>query len=157
MDRYMESICTKTNKAVGFLWNKDCFEPIVLPTPPEELTQDTNKLTSNANKSTPNDMETTGTKVCKECGRELPLSVFRPNHKSKDGHLNTCKYCMSKKMKKQEDELLEGIVGPEKVSEGLENASERATFTISASCDQDLVDELRARGWEVTCTRTISL
>lgn len=33
------------------------------------------------------------TKVCRKCGRELPLSEFPRSAKSKDGHINTCKTC----------------------------------------------------------------
>lgn len=33
------------------------------------------------------------TKVCRKCGRELPLSEFPRNALSKDGHINTCKTC----------------------------------------------------------------
>lgn len=33
------------------------------------------------------------TKVCKKCGKELPLSEFGLNPMSKDGHINSCKRC----------------------------------------------------------------
>ena len=33
------------------------------------------------------------TKVCRKCGRELPLSEFPKNRRSKDGHHNICKTC----------------------------------------------------------------
>lgn len=33
------------------------------------------------------------TKICKECGRELPLSQFNKNKGMKDGHVNICKDC----------------------------------------------------------------
>lgn len=39
------------------------------------------------------------TKICKECGREKDLERdFQRNAKAKDGHLNTCKGCMIKKL-----------------------------------------------------------
>ena len=33
-------------------------------------------------------------KVCKRCGRELPLSEFTPCSLMPDGYLNKCKYCV---------------------------------------------------------------
>lgn len=39
------------------------------------------------------------TKVCKKCGRELPLSEFHKNKGHKDGHLNVCKECHKQYMK----------------------------------------------------------
>lgn len=36
-------------------------------------------------------------KVCKCCGKELPIEQFQPNPKCKDGHLDTCKVCMNAK------------------------------------------------------------
>ena len=31
------------------------------------------------------------TKICKKCGKELPITEFGNNPMSKDGHINTCK------------------------------------------------------------------
>lgn len=60
------------------------------------------------------------TKVCKHCGRELPLENFYVNKKLKGGHDNTCKECKNtyakewqkknrerKKAKKIEEERIE--------------------------------------------------
>ena len=33
------------------------------------------------------------TKICKECGRELPIDSFNKNKGMKDGHVNICKDC----------------------------------------------------------------
>jgi hypothetical protein len=33
------------------------------------------------------------TKICKKCGKELPLSEFGLNYLSKNGHISTCKRC----------------------------------------------------------------
>lgn len=86
VDRYMESICSLTGKNVGFLWNKECYQPLELPTMEKK----------ESNTKTTESMETkVATKVCKKCGRELPLSEFGGNFRSKDGHLNTCRECMS--------------------------------------------------------------
>lgn len=39
------------------------------------------------------------TKICKKCGRELPLSEFSKHKITKDGYRNICKECCSKYMK----------------------------------------------------------
>lgn len=45
---------------------------------------------------------TTGTKICRECGRELPIGDFYVNDMSKDGHRNICKHCyIERKMQKR--------------------------------------------------------
>lgn len=36
------------------------------------------------------------TKVCKGCGRKLPLSMFNKNKTMKDGYINKCKECIKK-------------------------------------------------------------
>lgn len=41
-------------------------------------------------------METTGTKHCNRCGRDLPLDEFHKNNRSKDGLQWMCKSCMNK-------------------------------------------------------------
>lgn len=38
---------------------------------------------------------TVETKVCKFCGRELPIEQFSPSSRHKDGHLPVCKECRS--------------------------------------------------------------
>lgn len=39
------------------------------------------------------------TKVCKKCGRELPLSEFYKTKNCKDGHRNECKECLKQQHK----------------------------------------------------------
>ena len=39
--------------------------------------------------------ESTETKVCKKCGRELPITEFALNKTSKDGHVGQCKDCIN--------------------------------------------------------------
>lgn len=46
-------------------------------------------------------------KVCKVCGRELPLSHFRKNHLSQDGYVSTCTQCVTRKRKEGEDKTLD--------------------------------------------------
>ena len=39
--------------------------------------------------------ELTETKVCKKCGRELPITKFTLNKTSKDGHVGQCRDCVN--------------------------------------------------------------
>ena len=61
--------------------------------------------------------EETKMKVCKVCGRTLPLDEFPKNPHAKDGHLNTCKVCWSA-MKKAEHARRKGAA-PVEVPDGI--------------------------------------
>lgn len=39
--------------------------------------------------------ELTETKVCKKCGRELPITKFTLSKTSKDGHVGQCRDCVN--------------------------------------------------------------
>lgn len=39
--------------------------------------------------------ELTETKVCKKCGRELPITEFTLSKTSKDGHVGQCRDCVN--------------------------------------------------------------
>lgn len=39
------------------------------------------------------------TKICKKCGRELPLASFAKHHISKDGHMAYCNSCREESRK----------------------------------------------------------
>ena len=128
-----ENICDKTGKVVPFLAQKECFET-------KEI-----------------EMEEKRTKVCKVCGKELPIEMFRKNNKSKDGYTDTCIECINvniragfnkkkdaqKKPKSEEPIRLEDTI---KMVDAIDNIP-----------DQALVNELRQRGYDVTCTKTIAL
>lgn len=77
---FCEDICILTGKIVPYLAQRECFVAKV-EQDTNLLNQDTNKMAENANIKT---------KVCKVCGKELPIDQFRPNPKCKDGHLDTC-------------------------------------------------------------------
>lgn len=161
MNRYLESICSKTGKNVGYLWNKECFEPIPQPSTPdvEQSTPNDEQLTQNAN----NMAENANTKVCKVCGKELPIDQFRPNPKCKDGHLDTCYECLNNRVKdtkkRNENKVLENICDKETVEtadKGFPPTQDKYD-RLSEYTAQELVDHLRFQGWTVTCTRTIEL
>lgn len=138
---FCEDICILTGKIVPYLAQRECFVAKV-EQDTNLLNQDTNKMAENANIKT---------KVCKVCGKELPIDQFRPNPKCKDGHLDTCYECLNNKIKetnkKKENELVEKIFGKEA----------DVTKELHLYADEELVQELRERGWEVKCTKTISL
>lgn len=118
------------------------------------------------------------TKVCSRCGREMPLESFPKSSKAKDGHLSVCKDCNFKarsearptkktvhveevavfpatptpeQPKKPEDAIVEKIL-KQRAAEAEEELQQNV---LRAAPDKTLVEELRSRGWEVTCKRTI--
>jgi hypothetical protein len=132
--RRLEPICTKTGKATGFLQEKSCFEPMF----------EQPKKQSEMNEEKKPQM-----KVCKECGRELPVEMFGKHPKAKDGYQPLCKECRSRKMKaaaKKPEIPAEAVEKLQEleatVAKALEPSPEIRKFT-----DADLFRELSRRGW----------
>lgn len=140
---FCEDICILTGKVVPYLAQKECFVAKV-EQDTKKLTQDNNKMAENAN-----------TKVCKVCGKELPIDQFRPNHKSPDGHLNTCKECMGQIQKKAyQNSLKKGeSCNIDKAFPETQDKFDR----LQEYTPQELVDHLRFQGWDVTCRRVVEL
>lgn len=46
------------------------------------------------------------TKICKDCGRELPLEMFSKNKGMKDGHINSCKDCVREKERLRKNQII---------------------------------------------------
>lgn len=97
------------------------------------------------------------TKTCTKCGRELPISEFYAKAGAKDGLQTICKECHIAKTKEsiarrkaqaEKAKPKDTIKEPTEAVAGITNG-------LKAVTDQTLVDELRSRGWEVTCTRTV--
>lgn len=137
---FNENVCILTGKVVPHLAHKECF------TPRDNTTNQIN-----------NTMEKT-TKVCKECGRELPIEQFRANPRCKDGHLDTCNDCMKGKITKgiqgKKNRSLDGLsLELEEIDHDIKPSSPK----LSSFEDYELVEELRLRGWDVKCSRTIEL
>ena len=98
--------------------------------------------------------KTMETKVCKRCGREFPLESFPACKRAKDGHLSVCKECNSKARSESRPE--KRTVHVEEVALFPASTEPAAHPEImSAIADKTMVEELRKRGWEVTCKRTI--
>ena len=128
-----ENICDKTGKVVPFLAQKECFET-------KEI-----------------EMEEKRTKVCKVCGKELPIEMFRKNIKSKDGYTDTCIECINVNIRAGFNKK-KGVQEKPKSEEPIRlEDTIKMVDDIHNIPDQALVNELRQRGYDVTCTKTIAL
>ena len=129
-----ENMCDKTGKVVPFLAQKECFET-------KEI-----------------EMEEKRTKVCKVCGKELPIEMFRKNTKSKDGYTDTCIDCINVNIRAAFNKKKDAKQEKPKAEEPMRlEDTIKIVDAIKNTPDQALVNELRERGWEVKCTKTISL
>ena len=111
-------LCQKTGKVVGYLHMKECFTP--KPDTKMENTQEQPK-----------------TKVCKRCGRELPIHEFGRHARTKDGLQTYCRQCTSDAMKKARIK---------KVAKPL-NPSESGSSDLCFIRTEDLLSELKRRGF----------
>lgn len=102
--------------------------------------------------------EKPATKVCKCCGRELPVSEFGKHARTKDGLQPTCRECKAKAMKGRKLRRLGKVVQVVEVQSPATIRLEPEQIpakTIADYTPQELVAELRRRGYEVKATRTI--
>lgn len=84
---------------------------------------------------------TTNTKVCKKCGRELPVYEFYKAGHNKDGLKTHCKACVLEALKKNRAQ--------KKKTPKVESQSPLSTFT-----PRELIEELRKRGYKGTLSIT---
>ena len=102
------------------------------------------------------------TKVCAECGEELPIEKF---HRNRWGYTKICKKCHAKKtservaktIAERRAEIHKKVFGdaPEAPAAEPELTDEIIVAVKKRLKDLDLVWELRERGWDVRCTKTI--
>lgn len=111
-----KTVCGLTNKAVGFLDVKTCFEA--------------------PDKTEPK------TKVCKRCGRELPLHEFGKHARTADGLQVYCRECSKEAMKNTRMKKVKEVALLKKSS-------------IAAFEDQELLDELKRRGFSGYLKRVV--
>ena len=142
-----EITCKETGKPVGFLWVKECWKerlgiakkPAANPRPgkrskyPPVVDPDTGKIIG---------------KRCRICGVYKPLEEFYKDKSRKDGHSCECKPCHVKmcaeagrKYRAAKKQREAGIYIPEPT------VNTGALYSFS---DQQLVEELNARGWDVS-------
>lgn len=92
------------------------------------------------------------TKVCKTCGRELPLDAFGAHAKTWDRKATVCLECMRAKRTK---------IKPKKAAPASAPAPQPSLADINTAGSLEnfdsrlLVAELRARGYHVTCEREV--
>ena len=79
---------------------------------------------------------TTNTKVCKKCGRELPVYEFYKADTNKDGLLGHCKECHRSQMNDRSKAARKALA---------ENKTPLSAFT-----PRELIEELRKRGYKGT-------
>lgn len=134
-------------------------------------------------KNTDTTMEKTTptTKVCKRCGRELPLEAFGKTVRSKDGYQSNCRECQAELVRQGwEKRRAEGkahpapmrkkainVKLPDKVAKAVKEADHAIEDRVVEECiahdalkyfnDNDLAQELRRRGYDVTCKKIIEL
>lgn len=106
-----KALCGLTKKEVGFLEVKPCYE-------------------ANTNMEENNE---TKTKVCKRCGRELPLHEFGRHARTADGLQVYCRECSKQAMMRTRRAKVE-------------KDKERATYGLASFSTEDIVNELRRRG-----------
>lgn len=110
------------------------------------------------------------TKVCKTCGRELPLDAFSAHAKTWDHKFTVCKECMVDRLRKnrknktkKEDtmtdkEIQSAILMPDtEAVMGPKETELRQDPELKDFDSQTLADELRARGYYVKAERPITI
>lgn len=88
-------------------------------------------------------------KKCKICGRELPISHFSKNSRSKDGYMSMCKDCLGERQSagrkaKRENEM-------KKIDDEVINAR---NLRLHDFTPRQLMEELKRRGYEFEATYT---
>jgi hypothetical protein len=91
------------------------------------------------------------TKVCKHCGRELPLENFYVNKSLKGGYDNTCKECKNTYAKEWQKKNREKKKLQAKENERIEFEKKYKIYTnreLAKFTPRELMLELKARGYE---------
>lgn len=121
---------------------------------------ESNKVISEQPTDNPMETQTTQptTKTCYCCKVEKPLSEFYKDKKATDGHQSYCKRCSALKAAERArkglaEKRAKLIKESPKPADGEPVKKVVVRETLS---DEQMVMALRARGWEVTCRRTIT-
>lgn len=103
------------------------------------------------------------TKHCPKCGRDLPRSAFYAKLEAKDGLQSWCKECANPKKKKPSKTEAEPMntqtpTPAPVLNEGIATVkTSQIVSPFNAFKDQELADELRARGYDVTASKTVTI
>ena len=95
-------------------------------------------------------MEEIKTKVCKKCGRELPIENFYVNKSLKGGHDNTCKECKNEYAKEWQKNNREKKKALKIENERVEFEKKYKSYTdkeLAKFTPRQLILELKARGY----------
>ncbi len=114
------------------------------------------------------DMEEITTKVCRCCGKKLPITEFWNNRSYKDGHESICKECKNKKQRAYRDKI-NGKSKTRKKS-AISQAShpdilpfveetQPQALNLADMTDKELFVELRRRGYtgDLRLSKVISI
>ena len=88
------------------------------------------------------------TKKCSKCGRELPVSEFYKNNRTKDGYCYYCKSCHDESVKKSK--CLKKDVTHKTMSEQPKQVHLNKVYSnpeLAKFQPRELIAELRARGY----------
>lgn len=95
-------------------------------------------------------MEEIKTKVCRKCGRELPIENFYTNKSLKGGHDNCCKECKSAYSKEWQKKNREKKKAQKIENERIEFEKKYKIYTdkeLAKFTPRQLILELKARGY----------
>lgn len=95
------------------------------------------------------------TKRCPRCGRDLPKEAFGKNRTTKDGLQNWCKECTNAQEKARKAARA-ATRNQAPASKPEPKTTPPAVVVREKMTAKQMVDALRAEGWIVTCTRTIT-
>ena len=109
--------------------------------------------------STAMESYTTPAKVCKICGRALPLDSFPKHPRTKDGHGHICAECLKAKNASSIQAAIDARKGPRAQVKGPSQPAPQIVDKrdLADYTDADLYEELKRRGWAGTLTRTETL
>ena len=91
------------------------------------------------------------TKVCKKCGRELPLDQYFRNKATKDGHESQCKECKTAYTLEYQKKYRARKRERAKENERIEFEKKYKIYTnrdLAKFTPRELMLELKARGYE---------
>lgn len=125
-----------------------------LEQPAAGIAQESPKIEQKPMEKEQNTRPATNTKVCADCGRELPIESFQKNVKGE--RISVCKECMSKRRKAGKTKLPKGT--PEQhLLDAVAVRMEKTAELCKCLTDADLAGELRRRGYSGKLTRNQEL
>lgn len=98
--------------------------------------------------TTTQETTTVQTKTCICCGETKPIEEFYRDKKASDGHQSYCKRCLNLK---SAESARKARAEKRAAAKEIKNVVVRETLS-----DEQMVQALRAHGWEVVCKRTIT-